>query len=316
MVLNKFVQSALLILAITCPSANGWIVAPGHFKAKDKVDQTLADKGNGDQRQSATGVLDSVDSGVAEPGSAESDSLEMAGERVSDSDLSKKSSVNHSEVIHLNGKKTGALSLNKNNNGTILQSEQKSEQKLGQRLGLQPVQLNKSKGEGEGSPLTDGMSRQKMPAANHNKNSLGDSDSSNNAAGYYRTASDMVDNNPFDALFDGPTPDSESAQFTTVEESVYIEEEVNQQDEQKALDQGLIEAQIDDVLSSAEFLAIERAVELDKAGDKSIKPDSLNKTQLSSAPEELLNQLDASDLMDYVAEDDLWKEQLTIEDEP
>lgn len=90
--------------------------------------------------------------------------------------------------------------------------------------------------------------------------------------------------------------------------------------EQAELDKGLIDAQIDDVLSSAEFLALESSALFspldDKDGNnKSTKKGKKNKRN-SDDPEFLLNQLDASDLMDYVAEDDLWKEQLTIEDKP
>ncbi|NQZ12115.1 MAG: hypothetical protein HRT35_33605 [Algicola sp.] len=300
MVLNKLVQSALLILAIACPCANGWIVAPGQFKSKPKNDQTLTDKGDGSQSQNATG------SGVAEPGSAESGSVEMAGELVSDSDLNKTSSEKHSAAIPLNGKKAETVSLNKNINDAV------------QKSGLQPVQVF-SKSQSRGSQVISEMSRQKRPSAN---NKLGGSGYVKaGVRSYNRSVSDVVENNPFDA-------DSEvltTAQTEDVEDqaldSLFIEQEVTEhevfeQTEQQALDQGLIEAQINDVLSSAEFLAIERSVESDKVGDKSTKPDPLNKSQLSSAPEELLNQLDASDLMDYVAEDDLWKEQLTIEDEP
>ena len=303
MVLNKLVQSALLILAIACPCANGWIVAPGQFKSKPKNDQTLTDKGDGSQSQNATG---SVDSGVAEPSSADSGSVEMAGELVSDSDLNKTSSEKHSAAIPLNGKKAETVSLNKNINDAV------------QKSGLQPVQVF-SKSQSRGSQAIGEMSRQKRPSAN---NKLGGS--GNVKAGvisYNHSVSDVVENNPFDTDSEVLTTAQTEAVEDQALDSLFIEQEVTEhevfeQTEQQALDQGLIEAQINDVLSSAEFLAIERSVESDKVGDKSTKPDPLNKSQLSSAPEELLNQLDASDLMDYVAEDDLWKEQLTIEDEP
>ena len=90
------------------------------------------------------------------------------------------------------------------------------------------------------------------------------------------------------------------------------------QTEQAKLDKGLIEAQIDDVLSSAEFLALENSAEF-AVTDSSVEsqhPTGAVEQQSEDDPEQLLNQLDASDLMDYVADDDLWKEQLTIEDQP
>lgn len=86
----------------------------------------------------------------------------------------------------------------------------------------------------------------------------------------------------------------------------------NEATEVSAADKGLIDAQINDVLSSAEFIALEQSAEF-STGDK--QSEQRNKGDTSD-PEFLLNQLDESDLMDYVAEDDLWKEQLTIEDEP
>ena len=86
---------------------------------------------------------------------------------------------------------------------------------------------------------------------------------------------------------------------------------------EKSLDQGLIEAQIDDVLSSAEFLALEASVKFTQSQPNQPSAEkALMDANFGTDPELLLNQLDASDLMDYVAEDDLWKEQLTIEDEP
>lgn len=98
--------------------------------------------------------------------------------------------------------------------------------------------------------------------------------------------------------------------------------------EQAKLDKGLIDAQIDDVLSSAEFLALENSTLFSSSADektarkkRSTKKKEINKSgqkdgHSSDDPEFLLNLLDESDLMDYVAEDDLWKEQLTIEDQP
>ncbi|MCJ8269738.1 MAG: hypothetical protein MJK04_10095 [Psychrosphaera sp.] len=308
MVLNKLVQSALLILAIACPCANGWIVAPGDFKSKPKNNQTLTDKGNIDQSQNATGAVDSAESG----------SIEMDGELVSDSDLKNTSTENHSEVIQLNGKKAEAVSLNKNINETIQQTRQQPE-----------LAFNKSTG--RGSQATGDMNRQKMPAVKYQVGGSGNVNASinnsnhksnrNSVADYNRNASDEVENYLIDTDSEVLTRTHLAAVEDQAFDSIFTEQEVNEQEvdeqtEQQALDQALIEAQINDVLSSAEFLAIERSVESDKAGDKSTKPILLDKSQLSSAPEELLNQLDASDLMDYVAEDDLWKEQLTIEDEP
>lgn len=90
---------------------------------------------------------------------------------------------------------------------------------------------------------------------------------------------------------------------------------------EKSHDQGLIEAQIYDVLSSAEFLALEASAEFavplsTTQSKQQLIDNALMDINLGNDPEQLLNQLDESDLMDYVADDDLWKEQLTLEDEP
>ncbi len=80
---------------------------------------------------------------------------------------------------------------------------------------------------------------------------------------------------------------------------------------QRKLDQGTIDAQIEDVLGSQEFIELEKSEVFSKSRNNTNK----NKKK-ESEPEATLLQLDQSDLMDYVAEDDFWKEQLTIEDEP
>jgi hypothetical protein len=80
--------------------------------------------------------------------------------------------------------------------------------------------------------------------------------------------------------------------------------------------QMLIDAQIDDVFDSAEFLQMAQDEALDQPLYDSKTDEAVNAKASSDEPEDLLNELDGSDLMDYVAEDDLWKEQLTIEDEP
>ena len=84
------------------------------------------------------------------------------------------------------------------------------------------------------------------------------------------------------------------------------------------LDQVLIDAQLEDVCSSAEFLEMEKSAEFAAPRDSAKKQDPAEEPQNvhSTEPELLLKHLDDSNLMDYVAEDDLWKEQLTIEDEP
>jgi hypothetical protein len=86
--------------------------------------------------------------------------------------------------------------------------------------------------------------------------------------------------------------------------------------EQSKLDQGLIEAQINDVFSSSEFLKLQQSAEFSEVIEAPKLPSEKTDNDQLNEPEALLNQLDESDLMDYVAEDDLWKEQLTIEDEP
>lgn len=81
-------------------------------------------------------------------------------------------------------------------------------------------------------------------------------------------------------------------------------------------EQGLINAQIDDVFDSAEFLQMAQDEQLQPPLHGEQVEEMVNGKSLTNEPEDLLNELDGSDLMDYVAEDDLWKEQLTIEDEP
>ena len=80
-------------------------------------------------------------------------------------------------------------------------------------------------------------------------------------------------------------------------------------------DQKSIDAQIDRVLGSEEFIRLENEAAVDPSKERR-KTGREKAEQQAEQPETLLNQLDGSDLMDYVAEDDLWKEQLTIENEP
>jgi len=114
-------------------------------------------------------------------------------------------------------------------------------------------------------------------------------------------------------IVDSPLPKTHALGHTERQTKTDVQQ--NQQaDSTDDANKGLIDAQIDDVLSSTEFLALEQSEEF--APPLSAKEQALMDASMSSDPEFLLNQLDASDLMDYVADDDLWKEQLTIEDEP
>lgn len=85
-------------------------------------------------------------------------------------------------------------------------------------------------------------------------------------------------------------------------------------DEKAKLTQGLIDAQINDVLGSEEFIELEQSDVFAKPTGK--KPAANDKKTKGTDSEATLLLLDQSNLMDYVAEDDFWKEQLTIEDEP
>jgi hypothetical protein len=98
-----------------------------------------------------------------------------------------------------------------------------------------------------------------------------------------------------------------------VGEKRFLQQKAEQYQQKQEL--GLIDEQINDVLDTDEFIQLQRSeVFLPSQKQQASSKDTENGSE--SEPEATLLLLDQSDLMDYVAEDDFWQEQLTIEDEP
>lgn len=96
-----------------------------------------------------------------------------------------------------------------------------------------------------------------------------------------------------------------------VGEKRFLQQKAEQYQQKQEL--GLIDEQINDVLDTDEFIQLQRSEAfLPSQKQQASSKDANNESE----PEATLLLLDQSDLMDYVAEDDFWQEQLTIEDEP